>query len=206
MITTMNTTQNNNTTTPSSAGRRTTQKGPSGPTPTAGPSLGPALPSSSEDSWLTSAKLPGRAPLLKASPARRRPAAVSGGARRRPAAVSGGAHDAPARLDIAQYALHPLTKARHLPHVAEGAHVVTSFDDAALCLTDAVRKGVSSMGYEHPSPVQSQSLLAMMAGYDVIVQANSGLGKTGAYRWYASGSACSSSRAAKPAAATHAPE
>ena len=178
----MNTTQqNNNTTTPSSAGRRTThQTGPSGPTqPTAGPSSGPALPSSSEDSWLTSAKLaprhprhtrPGRAPLPKASPARRRPAAASGGA-----------HDAPARLDIAQYALHPLTKARHLPHVAEGAHVVTSFDDAALCLTDAVRKGVSSMGYEHPSPVQSQSLLAMMAGYDVIVQANSGLGKTGAY-------------------------
>jgi len=55
------------------------------------------------------------------------------------------------------------------------------FSDESLGLSDEVLRGVFAYGFERPSAVQRQVLPAIVAGRDVIAQARSGTGKTGAF-------------------------
>ena len=54
-----------------------------------------------------------------------------------------------------------------------------SFDD--LTLRDTLLRGVYSYGFENPSVIQHQSVPVMCKGVDLIAQAQSGTGKTGAF-------------------------
>jgi translation initiation factor 4A len=56
---------------------------------------------------------------------------------------------------------------------------VNSFDDMAL--DEKVLHGVYSKGWEHPSPIQAKTICTLASGRDVIAQAQSGTGKTGAF-------------------------
>ena len=48
-------------------------------------------------------------------------------------------------------------------------------------LKDDIVRGVYAYGYEKPSPIQSKSISPIVSGNDVIAQAQSGTGKTGAF-------------------------
>jgi translation initiation factor 4A len=48
-------------------------------------------------------------------------------------------------------------------------------------LKDDIVRGVYAYGYEKPSPIQSKSISPIVSGKDVIAQAQSGTGKTGAF-------------------------
>lgn len=52
---------------------------------------------------------------------------------------------------------------------------------SSLSLRDALLKNISSLGYEHMTPIQAQSLPIMLEGHDVIAQAKTGSGKTAAF-------------------------
>lgn len=54
-----------------------------------------------------------------------------------------------------------------------------SFEE--LCLKDNLLRGIYSYGFEVPSAIQSSSIPVMKSGKDVIAQAQSGTGKTGAF-------------------------
>jgi ATP-dependent RNA helicase DeaD len=56
---------------------------------------------------------------------------------------------------------------------------VTSFAD--LRLSDAVLSALRDVGYEAPSPIQEQAIPELLAGRDVIGQAQTGTGKTAAF-------------------------
>lgn len=56
---------------------------------------------------------------------------------------------------------------------------ITSFDE--LGLSPAVLKSIKQVGYEQPSPIQSASIPVLMAGKDIIGQAQTGTGKTAAF-------------------------
>ena len=55
----------------------------------------------------------------------------------------------------------------------------TSFDD--LNLSAPIMKVLKDVGYESPSPIQSQTIPLVMAGKDLVGQAQTGTGKTAAY-------------------------
>jgi len=61
----------------------------------------------------------------------------------------------------------------------QGVEVVESFDDMGL--QDELLRGVYGIGWERPSPIQQRSILPMVQGRDLIAQAQSGTGKTGAF-------------------------
>lgn len=50
-----------------------------------------------------------------------------------------------------------------------------------LGLTDAVLKALDAVGYETPSPIQSATIGPLLAGHDVLGQAQTGTGKTAAF-------------------------
>ncbi|MCC7366480.1 MAG: DEAD/DEAH box helicase [Dehalococcoidia bacterium] len=50
-----------------------------------------------------------------------------------------------------------------------------------LGLGDEVLRAIEDLGYEEPSPIQAQAIPALLAGGDVIAQAQTGTGKTAAY-------------------------
>ena len=52
---------------------------------------------------------------------------------------------------------------------------------ADLGLSDAVMQAVAAVGYETPSPIQAATIPAMLQGRDVLGQAQTGTGKTGAF-------------------------
>jgi ATP-dependent RNA helicase DeaD len=56
---------------------------------------------------------------------------------------------------------------------------VISFSD--LGLSEAVLKAVNESGYETPSPIQAQSIEPLLAGRDLLGQAQTGTGKTAAF-------------------------
>jgi ATP-dependent RNA helicase DeaD len=56
---------------------------------------------------------------------------------------------------------------------------VTSFAD--LGLADAVVAALKDVGYESPSPIQSATIPVLLAGHDLIGQAQTGTGKTAAF-------------------------
>src|SRR5262245_60894007 len=51
----------------------------------------------------------------------------------------------------------------------------------ALGVADAIAAAVVAMGYEEPTPIQKEAIPALAAGRDVLGQAATGTGKTGAF-------------------------
>jgi len=56
---------------------------------------------------------------------------------------------------------------------------VNNWDE--LNLKDDLLRGIYSYGFENPSPIQKRGILPILSGKDVIAQAQSGTGKTGAF-------------------------
>src|SRR5687768_7872975 len=52
---------------------------------------------------------------------------------------------------------------------------------AELGLSEPTLRAISELGYEEPTPIQEQSIRLMLEGADVIAQAPTGTGKTGAF-------------------------
>ena len=50
-----------------------------------------------------------------------------------------------------------------------------------LELSKKVCQGLAAMGFEEPSPIQSQTIPLVLEGHDVIGQAQTGTGKTAAF-------------------------
>lgn len=50
-----------------------------------------------------------------------------------------------------------------------------------LNIKENVLRGIYSYGFENPSPIQKKAILPIIKGNDVIAQAQSGTGKTGAF-------------------------
>ena len=55
----------------------------------------------------------------------------------------------------------------------------TTFDEMGL--SESVLRGVYAFGFEKPSPIQQKAIVPMIEGHDVLAQAQSGTGKTGAF-------------------------
>ncbi len=55
----------------------------------------------------------------------------------------------------------------------------TSFAD--LGLSEATLQAIGELGYEEPTPIQARTIVKMLAGADVIAQAQTGTGKTAAF-------------------------
>jgi ATP-dependent RNA helicase DeaD len=58
---------------------------------------------------------------------------------------------------------------------------VSSRDFRAFGLSEAVLKALEDVGYEAPSPIQAQTIPHVLAGRDVVGQAQTGTGKTAAF-------------------------
>jgi len=61
----------------------------------------------------------------------------------------------------------------------EELEMVRHFED--LGLKDSLLRGIFAYGWEKPSPIQSLAVLPMIQGKDILAQAQSGTGKTGAF-------------------------
>ncbi len=65
-------------------------------------------------------------------------------------------------------------------HVSPEAYVPThSFDSFAIC--DELKQNIKTQGYVAPTPIQDQTIPALLTGRDVIGIANTGTGKTAAF-------------------------
>merc|ERR1719284_825349 len=62
---------------------------------------------------------------------------------------------------------------------SEDVEVITSFD--ALELKADLLRGVHAYGFDRPSPVQQRAIRPILKGRDVIVQSQSGTGKTSVF-------------------------
>jgi ATP-dependent RNA helicase len=62
---------------------------------------------------------------------------------------------------------------------SEDVDVITSFDDFGL--KENLLRGIYSYGFEKPSAVQQRAILPILKGRDVIVQSQSGTGKTAVF-------------------------
>ena len=56
---------------------------------------------------------------------------------------------------------------------------ITTFGE--IVLSKKVLAAISDMGFEEPSPIQSQTIPLVLEGHDVIGQAQTGTGKTAAF-------------------------
>jgi translation initiation factor 4A len=65
------------------------------------------------------------------------------------------------------------------PFQGDDVKIYTSFDDMEL--PDTLLRGVYGYGYERPSVIQSKAIVPMRDGNDILAQAQSGTGKTGAF-------------------------
>jgi ATP-dependent RNA helicase DeaD len=65
------------------------------------------------------------------------------------------------------------------PEAPVEAAAVPTFAD--LGLSEETLKAISDVGYEEPTPVQARTIPLLLAGKDVIAQAQTGTGKTAAY-------------------------
>lgn len=61
----------------------------------------------------------------------------------------------------------------------DNSHEVNSWDDLGLSIP--LLRSIYSYGFESPSPIQKKAILPMIKGNDIIAQAQSGTGKTGAF-------------------------
>ena len=62
-------------------------------------------------------------------------------------------------------------------------HVISQWDDEILDLKPALLRGIYAFGFEKPSSIQQKALYPMTSrpAKDIIAQAQSGTGKTGAF-------------------------
>lgn len=58
---------------------------------------------------------------------------------------------------------------------------IEQWDDPILALNMNTLRGIYANGFETPSPIQKQAILPIIQGRDVLAQAQSGTGKTGAF-------------------------
>jgi len=59
---------------------------------------------------------------------------------------------------------------------------MASFEEwESIELNRSLLRGIYALGFEHPSPIQQQTILTIMEGKDLLAQAQSGTGKTGAF-------------------------
>ena len=58
---------------------------------------------------------------------------------------------------------------------------IESWDDERINIKENLLRGIYSIGFETPSPIQKKALLPCLSGKDIIAQAQSGTGKTGAF-------------------------
>jgi ATP-dependent RNA helicase DeaD len=65
------------------------------------------------------------------------------------------------------------------PGAPEPEAAPITFDD--LGLSEPVRRAITDAGYESPTPIQSRAIPVMLAGRDLIGQAQTGTGKTAAF-------------------------
>lgn len=56
-----------------------------------------------------------------------------------------------------------------------------SWDDDEVKLSRSLLRGIYGYGFEKPSPIQKRAIIPMVSGRDIIAQAQSGTGKTGAF-------------------------
>src|SRR5687768_17371193 len=63
--------------------------------------------------------------------------------------------------------------------VSDGTAQVTAFRE--LGLSDTILEALDELGYTEPTPIQEQSIPELLAGHDVIGQAQTGTGKTAAF-------------------------
>lgn len=70
-------------------------------------------------------------------------------------------------------------QAAALPDLGGSVPVYESFED--MPLNQALLRGIYSHGFEKPSPIQQRSIVPFLRGGDLIAQAQSGTGKTGAF-------------------------
>ena len=56
---------------------------------------------------------------------------------------------------------------------------MSAFND--LGLAPEIQQALDELGYEEPSPIQEQAIPELLAGHDVIGQAQTGTGKTAAF-------------------------
>jgi superfamily II DNA/RNA helicase len=62
----------------------------------------------------------------------------------------------------------------------ENIKTIERWDDIEV-LKEYILRGIYSYGYETPSPIQKQAIIPMINGNDIVAQAQSGTGKTGAF-------------------------
>lgn len=59
---------------------------------------------------------------------------------------------------------------------------ITKYTDfSEMGLSDTLLRGIYAYGFEKPSPIQQQAIVPILSGRDIIAQAQSGTGKTGAF-------------------------
>lgn len=56
-----------------------------------------------------------------------------------------------------------------------------NWDDDNLEISSKILRGIYAYGYDQPSPIQKKSIIPLTSGNDIIAQAQSGTGKTGAF-------------------------
>ena len=56
-----------------------------------------------------------------------------------------------------------------------------TWEDSNLNLNENLLRGIYSHGFSKPSPIQQKSIISIINGKDIIAQAQSGTGKTGAF-------------------------
>ena len=56
-----------------------------------------------------------------------------------------------------------------------------SWDEVNLNLGDKLLRGIYAIGFENPSPIQKEAIIPIIKNKDIIAQAQSGTGKTGAF-------------------------
>ena len=98
-----------------------------------------------------------------------------------PEAVSGEAAESatePAGEPVSGHAAVPTEATAPAPSSAPAAEPA-SFEQ--LELSEAVLRSLDEMGFDEPTPVQARAIPCLIAGRDVVAQALTGTGKTGAY-------------------------
>src|SRR6266545_2782692 len=75
------------------------------------------------------------------------------------------------------------SRARYSPRCGQsgprGSGAMTSFRD--LGLSEDLMQTLDELGYEDPTPIQEQAIPELLAGHDVIGNAQTGTGKTAAF-------------------------
>ena len=63
--------------------------------------------------------------------------------------------------------------------ILDPSYIINSWDD--LDLNHNILRGIYAYGFEKPSPIQQKAIKPIICGKDIIAQAQSGTGKTGAF-------------------------